>query len=376
VDCTAAASFASIIYDGEEAPFEAVQHFMTCASCRARLQDYARITSEMRILAAENQSLNPGKIPRLPPRSGWRRTWSKSVRVPRVAAVVFVFALAAATAGWVHTAAQNKENLAFWYDTKLESGAVRGSSGSRVEIGDPPDISTLFSGDQGFASRVEALSIHDHAVVLRVQFKYFSRRVDPDQVEKELEKVAPREITYVPGQQLSIPVEGGGPVLLSGHIVRDKDQSEPVGALALLPEPDEIVLSSPLLIRDESEILAMGSAGVHCKSKEPPCAGVFMYVPRHGLFFFSLHPLDNSIEGISGMSQLQFEEDGHRYLLISVLPLTRGDYPRKIWILHLKDYLPSQHGFGSKSDDMTEVGMGGVPTNPGPRVREGNAPNH
>ena len=70
MDCTAAEPFVSIIYDGEEAPLEAGQHFMTCPSCRAQLHDYARITSEMRMLAAEDQSLHVVKIPRLQPRSG------------------------------------------------------------------------------------------------------------------------------------------------------------------------------------------------------------------------------------------------------------------------------------------------------------------
>jgi hypothetical protein len=356
VDCTASEPFVSIIYDGEEAPLEAVEHFMNCPSCRARLQDYARITSEMRLLAAEGQSLSPVKIPRLQPRFGWRQVWKKSVRIPRVAAAVFLLALAVATVGWIHTAAQNKENIAFWCEIK--PGSVAASGGSRIEVGERPDTSTVFNGDQGFASRVQALSISDHAVVLRVQFKYFSRYVDRDQVAKELENVAPREITYVPEQPISIPVEGGEPVLLSGHIVRGGDDIKPVGAAALVPPPDEIGLATPVLIRDESEVLAVGSAGVRC---ENPQCGVFIYIPREGLFFFSLQPLDNSIEGMSGMSYLEFEEDGHRYLLTSALPLTWGDYPRKIWVVHLKDYLPSQHGRNAKSsDNLGSVGMGGL----------------
>ena len=370
MDCTAAEPFVSIIYDGEEAPLEAVQHFMSCASCRARLQDYARITSEMRMLAAEDQSLHVVNIPRLQPRSGWRQAWSKSVRIPRVAAVVFLLALAVATAGWVHTAAQERETISFWCDIAIPRVS---SGGSLIDVGAPPDITSAFNGDRGFASRVEALSIHDHAVVLRVQFKYFARRVDSDQVAKELEGVVPREITYVPGQQISIPVDGGDPVLLSGHIVRDRDQIEPMGALKLVPAPDEIVLSSPVLIRDDTELLAVGHAEVHCKSMNPPC-GVFMYVPKHGLFFFSLQPLDNSIEGMAGMSQLLFEEEGHHYLLISGVPLTGGDQPRKIWVLHLKDYRPSQNGEGLSADDLAGVGMGGVPTSASP-LRKDNTSN-
>jgi hypothetical protein len=368
VDCTAAEPFVSNIYDGEEAPLEAVQHVMSCASCRARLQDYARITSEMRMLAAEDQSLHVVNIPRLQPRSGWHQAWSKSVRIPRVAAVVFLLALAVATAGWVHSAAQEKETISFWCDIAIPRVS---SGGSLIDVGAPPDITSAFNGDRGFASRVEALSIHDHAVVLRVQFKYFARRVDSDRVAKELAGVVPREITYVPGQQLSIAVEGGEPVLLSGHVVRNNNQIKPMGALALIPEPDEIVLDAPVLIRDDKEVLGVGSGGVHCKSKNPPCGAVFMYVPKHGLFYFSLQPMENSIEGMSGMSQLQFEEEGHRYLLATPVPLTGGDYPRKIWVLHLKDYLPSQDGYHSKSEDnQTAVGMGGAP------ARESHAPNH
>jgi hypothetical protein len=384
VDCTEVEPFVSIIYDGEEAPLEAVQHFMNCASCRARMQDYSRITSEMRILAAEGQRLHAVKVPSLQPRSDWRHAWSKSVRIPRVAAVVFLLALAAATVGWVHTAAQNKETLAFWCD--IQTPISKG--GSPIEAGGP-DTEIGFNGDEGFAYKVEALSISDHLVVLRIRFKYFSKRIDSDQIRKELDSVTPQEITYIPGQQISIPVEGGAPVLLSGHVVRSR-WPEPVGAAALLPAPDEMAVSSPVLIRDEREVLAAGNAVILDQGKvygvgeammrqrcESPQCGVALYVPKHGLFFFSIRPLDNSIEGGSGMSHLWFVEDGHTYLLSSAVPLTGGDQPRRVWVVHLKDYLPSQNrGLDKSRDEMASVGMGDLSGYLAPPMRKDALPKH
>lgn len=68
------------------------------------------------------------------------------------------------------------------------------------------------------------------------------------------------------------------------------------------------------------------------------------------------------------MSELLFEEEGHRYLLASSLPLVGGDQPRMVWGVHIIDYLPSQHPDGWKStDDHAAVGMGELPGYLAPR---------
>jgi len=41
--------------------------------------------------------------------------------------------------------------------------------------------------------------------------------------------------------------------------------------------------------------------------------------------------------------QIRFTENGAKYLLLSGSQLTGGAQPRNIWVLHLPEYLPSQH---------------------------------
>ena len=67
----------------------------------------------------------------------------------------------------------------------------------------------------------EVLSIRHHSVGLRFGTKRFDRLLNSDQAMHILEadKVSWHMINYVPGKTVSIPVENGQPVLLSGSVV-------------------------------------------------------------------------------------------------------------------------------------------------------------
>jgi hypothetical protein len=356
MDCNSAEQFVSVLYDQEPVPRDALHHIMACDSCRVRLQDYARITTEMRLWAAERQSANaPLRPPALPDRHNWKFVLGRSVRVPTLVIAMVVTAFALVTAGWIRSAAQSKVVTWFWCEMKLPTGA---QGGSRLSVGEP-DTETVFSGDEGYGWRVEALSIEPGAVVLRLRIKHFKPYRDSDAVKKELESVPAREITYVPGQQLSIAIEGGGTALLTGRVYQDSGEHIDIkSAAALLPGPDEIVARTPVLIRDGKDLLAQAQSATQLRCGSPQC-GFFLYVPGNGLFFFSTQPLPGGVQGMAHMSQIFFRESEHTYQLLAATPFTGGEQPRTIWVVHVNDYLPSQHPGGAKSQDaLVALGQG------------------
>lgn len=122
MDCVTAEPFVSMLYDGEEAPEEAVQHITACTVCRARLREYAAMASEIRVLAAaEAQNLQPMVAPAdLPSRRRWRFTLGSPVRVPRFALVMGIAIIAGLSValGYVEKK-QRRQDLWFACDFRL-----------------------------------------------------------------------------------------------------------------------------------------------------------------------------------------------------------------------------------------------------------------
>jgi hypothetical protein len=366
MDCLTAEPFVSILYDGEEVPQEAVLHITSCSTCRASLREYAAISGEMRVLAAsatQGLAALPLLAGGLPSQRRWRIALSRYVRVPRMALAACAALLVLISAGWLRTIAETRTTTKF--DLTVRSSVTypdgRGSdstSSSLLEKGKPA-LSWSESGGKGLGSLIEVLSIRDGAVALNVRLKHFDHHLDLDELRPEMKKVKPQSIVLAPGQQVSVPVEGGGSVLMSGSVVHQEEGRIISAKQELqLPAPDEISLRMPILVRDKSEMAAKElSAGADVRDltcgTQPAQCGLCLYSPGAGQFCFSIHPLAGSIMGIANMSAVVFSEDGHSYILYSASPITGGDQPRPVWILHRKDYRPSQHG-GSKSDDALD----------------------
>lgn len=357
MDCNVAENLISVLYDGEEVPQDAIHHIMTCASCRARLQDYAKITTEMRLLAAEgkNESIPSINSRELPSRHNWFVALGRSVRIPRLAVAAFAIVLAIVTVGWVRSTAQNKSVTSFLYELNVAGSTTR----NPIEVGHP-DTEIYFSDNDGYAWTVDALKIEEKAVTLSLRIKHFTHYLDSDTVRRELEDVTPQEINYIPGQQITITVEGGGAARLKGSVVSREEIPAILAkpAASLLPAPDEIDIQTPVLILDGKQLLAYANAGVRFRCDNKQQCGFWLYVPGQGLFFFSPDALPGGIQGRAFMSQIGFQEEEHFYTLLAATPIMGGEQPRDIWVAHVKDYLPSQHN-GDKSDDaLISLGQG------------------
>ena len=88
-----------------------------------------------------------------------------------------------------------------------------------VRVGTGPQGS--WSEEHYVVTEFEVLRIRQHSVGLRFRLKRFDRLLNADQAMHILEadKVSWHTINYVPGKRVSIPMENGQPVLLSGSVV-------------------------------------------------------------------------------------------------------------------------------------------------------------
>jgi len=391
MNCVEAELFVSMLYDGEAVPDDARGHIRSCSVCQGCLRDYAELTQRMRVLAAaESQSLDAiTRPPGLPRRSNWWRVLGASIRIPRYAVVIFTVILAIACLGWFRTTAQNKVITKFHMEMTssrvLPDGSISGETSTGwLEVG-KPFVSGSYEGYpwgsyETLGEMMEVLSIRKDAVVLRVRFKRFDHYLDSDQLRREMKKVTSQEITYVPEQQISVPVEGGTSILLKGSVGQEEHGSTiSVKASSLLPTLDEIGVTAPILLRDGQQVLAnQPTAGVQidCAQHKDDTCGVSFYAPKSGLFFFSTRRTEGATKGAAAMSQVLFKEEGHSYTLCSQTPITGGDQPRDIWVLYLKNYLPSRHGGYKEDDALVSLGSGALSALLRPDPRGTSLPKH
>jgi hypothetical protein len=147
---------------------------------------------------------------------------------------------------------------------------------------------------------------------------------------------AGQEFSYVPGQWLEIPVEGGGKILLKGEVFKLRP-SFSAEWFSLKPEPDEIELSKAALVRGSEflgEIRGVGGARA-ANSAIGVCA------PPLGAFVFALKPFEGAVQGVAEFGQAHFKMDGYDYILFSATPITGGQQPREIWVYHSQSCPPS-----------------------------------
>jgi len=156
------------------------------------------------------------------PRRGLETALTEWIRVERLVAILFVAIMVAASAGGASTPK-------FKLELQFPNG---GSEMHLLGIGQPdtsghPEV-RAGTGPQGpwseehfVVTEFEVLSIRYHSVGLRFRLKRFDRLLNADQAMHILEadKVPWQMINYVPGKRVSIPMENGQPVLLSGSVI-------------------------------------------------------------------------------------------------------------------------------------------------------------
>jgi len=380
-----------MLYDGEEAPEEAVQHITGCPACRARLREYAAIASEIRVLAvAEAQNLRPLTTPAtLPSRGRWRFTLGGPVRVPRFLLVMGIAIIAGLSVALGYVEKQRRsQDLWLRCDLRLPQSQYTGP----IHPANLPQLAWVFSpsarvlGPRPFflvgpenqlgavAGIMDIQQVRSNRVDFAIQAKHIDtggqslrallekqRAAGPfqiDELREVLSGVPLRHYRYEPGTTLRIPIEGGGTLIFHGE-VGDQLSKFSWQEFALEPAPDEIVLDQPALVVEKSLILRPGGA----VKVSGPKACAYMYIPGKGLLVLSLHAFSGAHEAAVDRSDAMFELDHEWYYLFAHTPIAGGDRPKTIWVYLAKNYEPSQSGlkwnpvnsFVGSAQDVTQV---------------------
>jgi hypothetical protein len=365
MNCHEVQPFVSALHDGESVPREAAAHMRSCSACQARLEDYARMDVELRLLASSASEEAPAQMPHLPQlRRRWGHTLTARVLVPRFALGVGLFAILGLSVGLGWMQAQSG---GLWFQFDLRDAEKKAGVGCLTQAGDDCGGFVTTGANQKIGIRVKALEVEKDLVRLSVKArvfepapgseeaktpKYQAGGLSQEVIDRMFANATPREFDCVPGQTLEIPVEGGGKVLLSGEVFRLRPSFSAQWYPLTLP-PDEIALSKAALVRGNQFLGEIGGGG----SARAEDAAIGICVPRLGAFVFALKPFEGAVQGVAEFGEARFDLDGDEYTLFSATPITGGQQPREVWVYRSQNCPPSR---GTAPKQPTFIGSGDV----------------
>lgn len=221
-------------------------------------------------------------------------------------------------------------------------GELRGSSTTYTAH---PGSSQLiyFSNEKStVAAAIEVEDIRNGVARVTVRARSFPGKVNREASENALKSAQVREYTYVPMEKLSLPVDGGGALSLSGAIADEAGNlSKPIAAYPVEPEAGTIALMLPVFSRGD-RVLANLKLGAGTGSGLRGNPAIALYAPAEGLFVFALQPFGGAEACKVILGRAECTLDGKDYTLLSARPITGGEQGSMIWVLRVADYIPSR----------------------------------
>lgn len=366
MNCNDVQPFVSALHDGESVPREAAEHIRSCSECLARLEDYARIDFELRLLASSVPEEAPTEMPHLPQlRRRWGHSLTARVLVPRFALGVGLFAILGLSVGlgWMQV-----QSRGLWFQFDVSNPDTQDRVGCLTQADGRWNEGFVSAGaDKRIGIRVKALDVEKDRVRLSVKVRVLEAAPGSDKdkaanhqlgarseevINQIFASVTPQEFDYVPGQTLEIPVEGGGKIALKGEVFKFRP-SFSTAWFPLALQPDQIMLSRAALVRGNKFLGQIrGRGGVRAKN-----SAVGICVPPLGAFVFALKPFGGAIQGVAEFGEVHFKMDGDEYILFSATPITGGKQPREIWVYRSQSCPPS---WGTAPKHPTFMGAGDV----------------
>ncbi len=351
VNCQEAQEFVSALYDGERVPAEFADHVDDCRTCRERLRAYSQIGAEVRLLASRTAS---AVVP--PPAARKLRAGSSKflfatgrILVPRFAVVMAAALFFLLTASLITLHAQQSRPL--WFQFALDAQnphasdksfkpqhAVRAGYDDKWVWGNGPN--------NVVGTHIAVSAINTDSVQLAVRSRrYNATTADQIDVKKDLGDLSGHTLTYYPGKPLEVPVEGGGTLILDGQILDHQPKLMMFG-IPLEPNPDQLILSSPVLISGNAVLLNMKGANATANGMAEKAV---LYAPGTGLLGVALRAFPGAVQGVSNWGHLDFKWDGQSYSLLTASPICGGDQPRTVWVKIDAGFSPADeketHGF-------------------------------
>lgn len=253
------------------------------------------------------------------------------VRVPRFALAALVVSVVAAGASVSFVRAQQRPlwfQFGYTLDPDSPISHYRVAKPGFDETG--ASMMTVNGALRSTALRIRVDSVSNNDVVLRC--RAVTANVEPTanggtlRPLQELPLNDAPAVHYKPGQQLAIPIEGGGAVYLKGDVY--EQQPKIAFGVPLEPLPGQLVMRGPVLI-SERHVLADFSGG---GATAQPGTAVTLAAGNHGTFLFALAPFPGSVQGQVEWGQLTFTTAGRSFHLVAAAPLASGEQPRSVWV--------------------------------------------
>jgi len=345
MECQRASEFVSALYDGERVPTAFADHISACPDCRSRLREYSEMGAELRLLA----SRAPGEtaLPQaLREKALTHRSRFAFVRaavlVPRYAVAGVAGLLFVAAVGLLRLEAQ--QNRPLWLQYEIAPQGREGSLTLRgaVKAG-YDDYAGIWSVKDGFVGIHLAVSkIEDNSVEISLRSRVYPHAKNTDEVDlkKDLGDLTGHKAVFQGGKRLEIPLEGGGTLVVRGEIL-DHQPRFLFGGIPLEPSPDQLVLSSPVLISGDKVLFNFKGGNAVASGADE--AVVFL-VPGTGLLKFALRPFPGAIKSEAAWGRLDFQLDGRSYSLLTVSQVSGGDQPHAVWIKNDPHFSRSEKG--------------------------------
>jgi len=343
MNCSEAEPFVSVLYDGEPVPVEVADHVDGCPNCRACLRSYSEMGAGLRLMASK--AAHPTspvalrdklRLPFRPARLAFLRA---QVLVPRFALALLAAALVATSASIVVLRAQN-EVRPLWFQFGVNDRGLHPTLMSHVAQAGSDLEWVIWRVDNPTGVHIAVTAIKEKSVQLRIRALKLSRE-EADKgysPKKELRDLSHHEFTYTVGEQFDVPVEGGGVLALLGQVV--DHQPRIAFGLPGEPGPDQIVLTSPLVLADATLLADLENASSLAQDRN---WGGRIYVPGTGQIVISLQPIPGAVQGEANWGDLRFTWQGRSYLVRTASPITGGDQTRAVWVT-LDSEHPWAHG--------------------------------
>ena len=141
-------------------------------------------------------------------------------------------------------------------------------------------------------------------------------------------------VHYKPGQQLTIPIAGGGTVYLKGEVY--EQQPKIAFGVPLEPLSNHLAMRGAVLTSEGHVVTEFLNSGATADLGKAVTLGA----GSEGTFLFALEPFPGAVQGQIEWGQMTFTVDGRPFHLVAAAPLTSGDQPRPVWVRH--DRTPMQ----------------------------------
>jgi hypothetical protein len=330
----------SALYDGEPVPTEFAQHVNTCPNCRARLRDYSHIGAELRLIASLTAS---APVPQIRPRRSKFFDLAGKMSIPKFALAAAAALFTVMTVGLVQLHARQSNPLWFQF-TLTEKGSAQRAFPEVARAG-YDNYSAGGNGQTVIGWHVVVSQVQNGQVELAIRTHVYHQVTNADDLhlETDLKDISGHTLIYTPGEPLEIPVEGGGTLVLQGMIVDHKPRFMEMG-IPLDPGPNEIILSSPVLISGDKVLTNEKGAST---IQDGPDRAAVLYVSGVGLLKFALQPFPGAIAGKASWGRLEFKLGSKDYTLLTASQICGGDQPRTVWISNNPNFTYDSNGFVS-----------------------------